>query len=77
MISTAIIMNSFKSYFRYTGKKCGCGINNVYMDGTREDWVKLKAKLANLKKYDVDGKLKDYVKQVSVIINKFILTFEG
>jgi hypothetical protein len=35
----------------------GCGINNIYFDGTREDWVKVLEKLLALVKYDVDGKV--------------------
>ena len=35
IISTAIIMNSFKKYFNYHRMLAGCGINNVYMAGIR------------------------------------------
>ena len=56
---------------------CGCGINNVYFDGTREDWQKLKKKLENLAQYDIDGRLDKYVKNMSVVISKFIDTFDG
>lgn len=42
----------------------GCGINNIYFDGTREDWVKVLEKLRYLVGYDVDGRLKEYVEYV-------------
>ena len=54
-----------------------CGIQNVYFDGTREDWVKVSEKLKNLEKYDIDGKLAQYTKAVGKIIAKFIETYDG
>ena len=54
-----------------------CGINNVYFDGTREDWVKMRMKLQALAKYDVDGRLKKYVEDMDVILRKFIDTYDG
>ena len=51
-------MNSFKSYFDYERGLAGCGINNVYMAGVREDWVKIKDKLIGTLQFDVDGTLK-------------------
>ena len=70
-------MNSFKSYFEYERWLAGCGINNVYMAGVREDWVKLKDKLTGILQFDVDGKLKEYVKHMSIILDNFLLTFDG
>lgn len=54
----------------------GCGINNVYMAGEREDWVKIIQKLDNLIKLDVDGSLKKYISHMRVILNNFLLTFD-
>lgn len=54
-------MNSLKSYFEYQRCLAGCGINNAYMAGTREDWVKVLTKLNNLAQFDVDGELKKYI----------------
>ena len=51
-------MNAFKSFFKYQRMLAGCGINNVYMAGVREDWVKMTTKLKKLEDLDVDGKLK-------------------
>ena len=70
-------MNSFKQYFYYRRHHKGCGINNIYFGGTREDWEKLQHKLLNIKRYDVDGVLKKYVEHVSVILRKFLDTFDG
>ena len=70
-------MNSFKSFFKYTRSLVGCGINNAYMAGIREDWVKLGEKLNKLTDLDVDGKLKEYIKYMSIILDNFLLTFDG
>ncbi len=56
VISTALIMNSMKKFFKYEMDiGLACGINNVYMAGTREDWVKISTKLENMVQYDVNG----------------------
>jgi hypothetical protein len=41
LISTSVIMSSFKQYFSYGRMILGCGLNNIYFAGTREDWVKV------------------------------------
>lgn len=79
-ISTAIIMNSFKKYFEYGRMICCCGIGNVYFEGTREDWVKVKTKLVNLLKYFVDMKdstMQKYIHHVGIILDQFISTYDG
>ena len=55
---------------------CGCGINNVYFAGNRQDWVKVLSKLKYLERYDVDGALKKYIGHVEVILKNFINTFD-
>lgn len=63
VISTSLIMNSFKKYFTYTRGIGGiiCGIGSVYMAGVRDDWTKMVTMLENLRQYDVDGQLKYYI----------------
>ena len=39
--------------------------------------MKVKNKLENLAQYDIDGILKDYVANLSVILDKFIETYDG
>jgi hypothetical protein len=54
-----------------------CGIQNVHFGGTLDDWKSVLSKTQLIKDYDVDGKLKSYVKNVSAILEKFIETYEG
>lgn len=58
IISTAVTMNSLQKLFNYRRSICACGINNIHMAGTREDWVSMIPKLEKMIQFDVDGKLK-------------------
>lgn len=55
----------------------GCGISNAYMAGVREDWMKLKDKLMKLGRFDTDGKLKEYISFMSIILDNFLMTYDG
>jgi hypothetical protein len=41
-------MSSFKQYFTYGRMIFGCGLNNIYFAGNRDDWIKVQTKLKNL-----------------------------
>jgi hypothetical protein len=77
LITTAIIMNSFKKYFSYSRMILSCGIGNVYFEGTRNDWVKLIGKACVLRKYDVDGKLSNYLNKIQDILDEFLNTWDN
>ena len=77
IISTSIIMNSFKKYFSYGRMILGCGINNVYFQGTRDDWIKIIKKTENLAQYDVDTNLNKYINHVLIILGQFVNTWDN
>lgn len=82
ILSTATIMNSFKNYFSYGRMICCCGIPGVHLEGTREDWIKLKIKIENLASLSKDPKdnndpLIIYINSISKIIDEFINTYNG
>lgn len=82
LFSTSVIMDTFQKYFTYGRMIMGCGIPNVHLDGTLEDWHKLKEKVINLKQYSVDPSNQDdtlinYINHLEPILNNFILTYEG
>lgn len=77
LITTAIIMNSFKKYFKYGRMILGCGIGNVYFQGTRNDWVRVIGKACVLRKYDVDGKLSEYLDRIQTILMEFLNTWDN
>lgn len=68
-------MNTYQKYFSYGRCIPLCGIQNVHFGGNLEDWKNVLAKTQMLKDYDVDGVLKSYVGRISVILEKFIDTY--
>jgi len=76
-MSTAVIMNTYQKYFDYGRCIPLCGIQNVHFGGNLQDWKTLITKTENLMEYDVNGKLKSYVKNVVPILEKFVETYEG
>lgn len=80
LITTGLIMNSFKifvKYFCYDQMNLGHGISNVYFQGTRNDWVKIIGKIFKLRKYDVDGKLLEYLGKIQDILQEFLNTWDN
>ena len=79
-ITTGLIMNSFKIFFKYScyeRMNLGRGISNVYFQGTRNDWVKIIGKIFNLRKYDVNGKLLEYLGKIQNILQEFLNTWDN
>jgi hypothetical protein len=54
-----------------------CGIQNVHFGGTLEDWKSVLNKTKSLVEFDLDGKLKRYVKNILIILEQFIDSYEG
>jgi len=66
------LMDAMKSYFRY-GCCTMCGISQVKLMGTLEDWQTLRKMVSDLRKYDLDWWM-DYVEPV---IDEIINTYQG
>lgn len=77
IISTAVVMDTFKKYFDYVRCMPCCGIRNILFMGTESDWIKVLSKLKDLKEYDVNTKLANYVDKLVPVIEKFIDTYNG
>lgn len=77
IISTAVVMDTFKKYFDYVRCIPCCGVRNVLFMGSESDWIKVLTKLKALKAYDVNKKLARYVDQLVPVIEKFIDTYNG
>lgn len=52
--SQATILNSMKNYFRYTAVMIGCGIPEIDLYGTEEDWQEIIRRTKELAKYDLE-----------------------
>ena len=67
------IMGAFKKYFEYSMSIRGCGIPYIILEGTAEDYEKIKSKAQFLSKY----KFSWYIKRIIPHINKMIKAKKG
>ena len=70
--SQATIMSAMKNYFEFRLDMGGCGISSITLEGTIEDWEKIKSKLTFLSAKDFG--LSWWTKHLLPIIEKIILT---
>ena len=83
ILSSACIMDTFKSYFEYDRCIPDCGIRNLFMKGKLEDWEQVKEKTRSLLKFMAKGQLQketeftSYLTNLFPILNEFILTYQG
>jgi hypothetical protein len=73
------IMSTLQNYFEY---KCVlfCGIPNVTLLGTVDDWKLLREKVDGLLKYDVEGKepiMQKWHGLLSKVVDEFVKSAEG
>ena len=67
------IMGAFKKYFDYTMFLTGCGIPYLILEGSADDYKKIKAKAKELKRYKFDW----YINKIIPHIDKMIKAKEG
>ena len=67
------IMGAFKKFFDYTMDLSGCGIPYIILEGTADDYEKIKSKAQYLSKY----KFSWYIKRIIPHINKMIKAKKG
>ena len=68
--SQVSIMSAMKQYFNYKLKMRGCGISSINLEGSMEDWEKIKKKLEFLS----NKKLNCWTKKLIPIIDKILET---
>ena len=66
--SQVSIMSAMKQYFTYTVQMMGCGISTISLEGSIQDWEKIKKKLEFLAKKGLEW----YTKHLIPIIDKII-----
>ena len=72
LVSQTSIMSAMKNYFVYKGI-CGiCGISKIILEGSLEDWEKIKSKLNYLSKFGLNW----WTKHLIPIIDNIIKTKE-
>ena len=81
IVSEITVMSSMQEYFEYC-IRTRCGIPFVELEGTEDDWVKLKTKVLDLKKilkpiHSSIGLTPAWWKKIEVICDKLIDTYRG
>lgn len=71
--SEITIMDAFKKYFEYRSLVYSCGIPEITLEGTPQDWASLKKKAMYLKKY----KLGWWIDEIIPILNEFEKSSKG
>ena len=70
LVSQTSIMSAMKNYFVYKGICGSCGISKIILEGTLEDWEKIKTKLNYLSKIGLNW----WTKHLIPIIDNIIKT---
>ena len=66
------IMSAMKNYFTYKCLMVGCGVSSITLEGSLEDWQKIKSKLEFFSKKEMC--LLWWIKHLIPIIDKIIMT---
>ena len=71
--SQITLMESLKNYFHYVAGRLACGIPNITLKGTPDDWRKVAEKVQGLEKYNMGW----WTKELKPIMAEFVKTAEG
>ena len=71
--SQITLMESVKSYFEYIVEYIACGIPSITLNGSVEDWKRVREKTMQLKKYG----LEKWIDSLDPILQEFILAADG
>ena len=72
VVSHTSIMSAMKQYFKYEVLFEGCGVSYIILEGSLEDWKKIKSKLNYLSKFSLDW----WTEHLIPIIDNIIKTKE-
>ena len=67
-----VLMDTFKEYFGYVFHTL-CGIPEITLEGTIDDWKKLREKALDLAQYDLDW----WIKALKLILDQFVKAASG
>ncbi len=71
--SSITLMDAMKSYFEYSVSYCICGIPEITLTGTSEDWKEVARKIEMLRMFDLEW----WYEYLHPIINEFVAASEG
>ena len=67
-----VLMDCFKQYFSYA-MLCICGIPEITLEGTADDWTKLREKALQLAEYDLEW----WIKALEPVLDQFVAAASG
>ena len=67
-----VLMDTLKNYFQFDFETM-CGIPEITLEGTIDDWQKLREKTLSLAKYDLDW----WIKPLTPILDQFVAAASG
>ena len=67
-----VLMDTLKNYFEYT-LHSRCGIPEITLEGTTDDWINLREKALNLAKYELDW----WIKPLTPVLDQFVDAASG
>lgn len=70
--SEVALMDSFSSYFEYT-MRCICGIPKITIEGTPEDWQRIRARAEVIATYGLEW----WISRLRPILDEFVLAADG
>lgn len=70
--SEVALMDTFSSYFEYE-MRCVCGIPKITLEGTVEDWQRIRARVEVLATYDLEW----WVARLRPILDEFVRAADG
>lgn len=71
--SQITLMESMKSYFNFVGFRMACGIPEITLEGTTQDWQHVLTKTEALRKYKLDW----WVDEMEPVLKQFIQASKG
>lgn len=72
IVSEVILMGAMQKYFKYKFCLC-CGIPKITVRGTKEDWLKIKSRVAKLSAYG--AACEKWVAMLNPIVDEFVAVF--
>ncbi len=70
--SQIVLMDCFKQYFNYI-LICICGIPSITLEGTVEDWKRLRERALSLRQYDLDW----WIDELEPVLDQFVAAASG
>lgn len=71
-VSDIVLMDTVKSYFNFECRTL-CGIPQITLLGTPEDWVRIKDKARNLSEFDCE----DWIESLVCVLDEFVKAAKG